>query len=76
MVNKYDRYKNDRQNSLNKYDQKAKKRLALKPEKVDTSIFGKPLAVVMDMQKMTKPLLKTPEFIQDALQMILLRGCL
>jgi hypothetical protein len=59
---------------MQKFDQKNQKKMAKKPEKIDTTVFGKRLDAFMEQQRSLKPQFKVPEFIQDIVGYLLLKG--
>ncbi len=59
---------------LNKYEAKTMKKPKKQAEKVDNTVFGKKLEPLMEQQRATKPHLKIPEFLQDCITHLLLKG--
>ena len=57
---------------LQKWEEKHKK--DKKPEVIDPTVFGKHLESVVEQQKLMKPNLKVPEFMQDAINQLFLTG--
>jgi hypothetical protein len=57
---------------VQKWEEKHKK--DKKIEVYDPTIFGKPLEAIIEHQKQMKPNLKIPEFLQDAINQLLLTG--